>query len=258
MSPNSGPAAIVGGESLGKFPAATSGVLCNASYVIISQPRTGSTLLSELLRTRGLGNPDEYLHKDRIRVWWPKLTGSDEAFDLQRYVDLLRQSQSGPSGHFGIKTHYSQLRECLADMAAIRRFVVAFDKIIVLTRANKLAQAISALKAQQTGRWGAAAPEVNVGPSFDPAAIAENLRRFLFQDRQIERLNVATSRPALLVSYEELRDSTGETWEKIQSFLGVRPEPVPSKMQTRQQRDEQSREFEERFLKLIRGEPVAD
>lgn len=227
------------------------------SYAILSQPRTGSTLLMELLRLRGVGNPDEYLHDDRIKSWWPKLAGPDDAFDLQRYMALLRQSQSGPGVHFGIKIHYGQLGAHLADRTAVRSFVGGFDKIIVLSRVNKLAQAVSALKAEQTRRWGAASPEAKVEPSFDPVAIAENVRRFLFQDRQIARLKLEADRPVLFVTYEELRDSMTGTWERIQGFLGVAPEPVPTTIRSRPQRDALSDEFERQFLKLIQGAPVS-
>jgi LPS sulfotransferase NodH len=239
-------------------PSRTDHASSGLSYAILSQPRTGSTLLMELLHVRGMGNPDEYLNGDRIEVWWPKLTGSDDAFDLQRYMTLLRHSQSGPAGHFGIKIHYGHLGAHLADRAGVRNFVGGFDKIIVLSRVNKLAQAVSALKAEQTRRWGAAAPEANVEPSFDPVAIAENIRRFLFQDRQIARLKLEADRPVLFVTYEELRDSMAGTWERIQGFLGVTPEPVPTTIRTRPQRDALSHEFEDRFLKLIQGAPAGD
>jgi LPS sulfotransferase NodH len=258
MDANSGQAAVAGKNSPGQSRSSTNDVFAGLSYAVLSQPRTGSTLLMELLRVRGMGNPDEYLHDNRIQLWWPKLAGPDETFELQRYITLLRQSQSGPDGHFGIKVHYSHFGKHCADSAAVRNFVGGFDKIIVLRRVDKLAQAVSALKAEQTRRWGAAAPESKVEPSFDPVAIAENIRRFLFQDRQIARLKLAADRPVLYVTYEELRDSMAETWERIQSFLGVAPAPIPTTIRTRPQRDARSREFEERFLKLIRGEPVAD
>lgn len=256
MSPGSGQAAIVGKRSPRQVRSPAHDAAHGVSYVILSQPRTGSTLLSELLRIRGLGDPDEYLHDDRIRVWWPKLAGPDDAFDVQRYVALLRQAQSGSGGHFGIKIHYSHLGKHFAERADIRRFITGFDRIIVLSRGNKLAQAVSALKAEQTSRWSAAAPEAKVEPSFDPVVIAENIRRFLFQDRQVTRLKLGADRPALFVSYEELRDSIGEAWDRIQNFLGVAPEPVPTTIRTRPQRDAQSHEFEVRFLRLIQGEPV--
>lgn len=258
MNPNSVQVAIDGKRSSRQSRSKANDGSKGISYAIISQPRTGSSLLMELLRVRGLGTPDEYLHEDRIRVWWPKLAGPDAAFDLQRYIALLRQSQFASNGHFGIKIHYSHLREHFKERAVIQSFVAGFDGIIVVTRANKLSQAVSALKATQTGRWGAEAPEANVEPTFDPVAIAENLRRFLFQDRQIAGLNLGASRPALFVTYEDLRDSIGESWERIQNFLGVAPEPVPTTIRSRQQRNAQSLEFEERFLKLIKGQPVAD
>lgn len=228
------------------------------SYAILSQPRTGSTLLRELLRVRGMGDPDEYLHTSRIDRFWPNLIGSDKPFDCHQYVRLLRQCQTQSSEHFGIKVHYSHLQAHLRDPIAIKNFFVGFDKVIVLNRANKLAQAVSALKADQTGQWRDSAPESKMEPTFDPIFIAEGIRRFLFQDRQISRLNLGTSPPALFISYEDLRDSLSVTWQKVQSFLGVTPDPLPTTIRVRPQRDALSLEFEERFLKLIRGEPVAD
>lgn len=226
------------------------------SYAILSQPRTGSTLLSELLRDRGLGDPDEYLNTDRIARIWPALGGSDQGFDVDRYVRLLRNAQSASSEHFGIKIHYSHLITHFKDRASIRKFISGFDRIIVLTRANKLAQAVSALKADQTGRWRASAPTSNVEPTFDPVFIADGIRRFLFQESQIAGLKIADTRPAFFVTYETLSNSTAATWEAVQKFLGVTPQPVPAAIQSRPQRDALSHEFEDRFLKLIRGEPV--
>ena len=234
------------------------GISKGISYAILSQPRTGSTLLTELLRVRGMGDPDEYLHTSRIELLWPKLSGSDKPFDFHQYIRLLRQFQTESSNYFGIKIHYSQMQAHLRDRVATKDFIVGFDKIIVLNRANKLAQAVSALKADRTGRWRASIPESEIEPAFDPIFIAEGIRRFLFQDRQIAGLNLGTSRSALFISYEDLRDSISVTWERVQRFLGVAPEPVPTTIRTRPQRDVQSHEFEDRFLKLIQGEPVAD
>lgn len=257
MGPHSGQTTIVGKRSPQQARSPAINAAQGISYAILSQPRTGSTLLSELLRARGMGDPDEYLHENRIRVWWPKLAGSNDGFDVQRYMTLLRQSQSGPDGHFGIKVHYSHLRKCLGDPEPIHDFFVEFDRIIVLTRADKLSQAVSALKAEQTKRWGAATPKAKVEPRFDPVALAENLRRFMFQDQKVAQLITAAGRPTLFVTYEELRDSINETWESVQKFLGIPPVPVPAAIRTRPQRDAQSVEFEKSFLEFIRGEQAA-
>lgn len=95
------------------------GVSQSMSYAILSQPRTGSTLLTELLRTRGLGDPDEYLHDATIKRLWPELSGSSEPFNIHRYIALLRQVQITTSGNFGVKVHYSQLQAQFKDRAAI-------------------------------------------------------------------------------------------------------------------------------------------
>jgi len=222
------------------------------SYVILSQPRTGSTLLASLLRHRGLGDPDEYLNADRIERLWPSFAGPDAKYDVHRYLQLLKENRSSAQGWFGIKVHYFQLIKPFAQLGNIRNFVLSFDRIIVLNRKDKLAQAVSTMKAEQTGNWGSSPSDKD--PFFDPLAISDAIRRSIFHDRQVLRMKLGNARPVLFLTYEELRDSTDAIWQRVQEYLGVTPEPLDrDAIREKPQRDHRSAEFERQYLAFIRG-----
>ena len=82
------------------------------SYLIATTPRCGSHHLGHLLTATGmLGSPLEYFSKGRLRDWREKLAAADT-------VDLFRQlfrRRTSPSGWFGVKAHWPQFQQIMAD-----------------------------------------------------------------------------------------------------------------------------------------------
>ena len=116
---------------------------------------------------------------------------------FQRYYDGVRAAYTS-GGRFGNKVH---LHEVLGGGARLRprRQHAAAD----LTRADVLGQAISFVRASQTGAWIAAKPEQRE-PSFDAEAITKAIRFMRQQDEKWEQLFERAGVEPYRMAYETL------------------------------------------------------
>lgn len=138
-------------------------------YIICGTPRTGSTLFCNLLAsTRRAGNPDSFYGRKFMPSWakeWrlpDRDTMSERDFNIA-YLNAAVAAGKGATGIFGLRL----MRENLDELSAIldqvfpqlpsdrARLEKAFGRILYihLSREDKLAQAISLVKAEQTGLW---------------------------------------------------------------------------------------------------------
>ncbi len=138
-------------------------------YIICSTPRSGSTLLCNLLAsTRSAGEPDSF-YRRQIIAWWASKwhlpapdTVNNDAFE-RAYLEAAVKAGKAETPIFGMRL----MRENLEELSEIldrrfpqirsdrARFETAFGKLLYihLSREDKLAQAISLVKAEQTGLW---------------------------------------------------------------------------------------------------------
>ena len=138
-----------------------------SAYVICATPRSGSTLLCDLLRQSGAGQPNSYLRSQDISYWarlWGvrgRNTPSDPVFN-RAYLAAMIDAGRGPTEIFGLRLMWQSVSEAAERFnAAIRKadlltqFQQAFGStlLIHLSRKNMEAQAVSLVRAQQTGLW---------------------------------------------------------------------------------------------------------
>jgi LPS sulfotransferase NodH len=187
------------------------------SYVVCALPRSGSSLLCELLFGTGrAGAPGEYFDAammKRFRRRW-----GTESFD--DYLRSLLAKKTGPNGTFGFKAHFFQLIEAFPGLS----LEAAFPRLrhVYITREDRLRQAISWARAVQTHRWSseqevhAEHPEVFRRDQIDRliAGITERERRWeaLFADRGADPLRI---------TYEELVARPEETVAAVLGHIGV-------------------------------------
>lgn len=121
--------------------------------LILSTPRSGSTLLAEYIRGHGqLGMPTEYWHpfflefaaKHRL---YPN-PGSGAA--LMQFLESNFQSDSGV---FAMKVHAHQIANLLKTPASVANWLKCFDRVLSIRREDMLAQAVSLARAKTTGRY---------------------------------------------------------------------------------------------------------
>ncbi|WP_246675623.1 MULTISPECIES: Stf0 family sulfotransferase [unclassified Mesorhizobium] len=157
------------------------------AYVICGTPRTGSTLLCKLLAsTKAAGDPHSFYRRQDVPEWAEEwgLPGRDTMGELEfnaAYLNAAIAAGKGGTGIFGLRL----MRENLDELSAIldrifpglvsdkARFERAFGRVLYihLSREDKLAQAVSLVKAQQTGLWHVAPDGTElerVGPPGEP------------------------------------------------------------------------------------------
>jgi LPS sulfotransferase NodH len=200
------------------------------SYIIAATPRTGSWLLCDCLRQAGVaGRPAEYgVRGDEAT--WRRFYG----FGSHRaYFDRLIPLHATPNGVFGLKLMWWQLTGLAADASdylgarpspldAIADLAgpVSF---IWMRRRDRLRQAVSWVRAEQTQRWSSQQAEGAEGsePAYDAESIASALGRIEQQEMRWESLLSSQGADPLPVFYEDFcRDVTGGL-ARVLRFLGL-------------------------------------
>ena len=218
------------------------------SYIICSTPRSGSTLLCDLLAaTRVAGAPDSFFMADVDPVWaqaWglPARADLSAAAYGAACVQAVITAGTADTGVFGLRL----MRENLGDLLAVvdvvypgltsdlARLRAAFGGTLFvhLTRADKLAQAVSLVKAAQTGLWhiGPDGGELERlspprAPHYDFARIAARVAELEADDVAWRHWFAEQGIAPLRIEYDSLSVDPVAEVARICAALGV-AEPV--------------------------------
>lgn len=173
-----------------------------SAYIICGTPRSSSTLLCEMLAATGVaGCPNSYFRTQNIAEWakdWgvPAATSAnDPAFDANYLAAMVREGTRG-TGVFGLRLMWGSVADAKAMLSRVygvhavpELFEHAFGKTLCihLSREDRLAQAISLVRAEQSGLWhlkadgsvfeGVATPQPNHYDGARIAAVVDELER---------------------------------------------------------------------------------
>jgi len=195
-------------------------------YMICSTPRSGSTLLADLLQGTGLaGVPMEYFNDVNMEAHC-RHRGVAQ-FEIHRYLADLDARRTTPNHVFGMKAHYGQILHAFKGSKAgsVDRFLRSYDSFIVIERRDKLGQAVSYFRALRTGRWtsqhAAMADEQEIKLTFDATGITSALHAILSTEAAWkEALWKLGIRPHVVV-YEDLAANQGPVLEGVLSAIGI-------------------------------------
>jgi len=171
-----------------------------SSLVICTTPRSGSTFLCRLLAATGrAGNPESWFHSPSLSDWlsYYDLNAApfhDQAETLKAVFAAAIERGTADTGVFGLRMQRSSFDYFAEQLAHLfpghntdkDRIASAFGPALFvhLTREDKLAQAVSLVRAEQSGLWHRAASgrelerlSPHQDPVYDPGAIAGHLRR---------------------------------------------------------------------------------
>jgi LPS sulfotransferase NodH len=185
------------------------------SYMICSHPRSGSSLLCELLaNTLHAGMPAEYLRPDRMAM----LKRRWGAETLDDYLHALVEHKTSPNGVFGLKAHWAQYAP-IADGEP--NGLPAGLRYIHVSREDRLRQAVSWVRALQTGSWSTV-----TGPELAPAVydrqdIERKIARIEQEEAAWERFFETHAIAPHRIAYEELAEAPEPTTRAALAFLGV-------------------------------------
>lgn len=210
------------------------------SYIICSQQRSGTHLLGDALQQTGIaGRPDDYCMVDedgRMQNQQGNLADLYGKKDLFAFRDLVWELGSTPNGVFGI-TIMASYREQMArhyrrlppykGLNTYEVFAALFNnpKYIWLVRRDKVKQAISQFKAEQSGVWIKPADgqmqQTQQTTIFDYAFIEYLRRRFVAGDAAWEAYFRRYGIEPLKLFYEDLADDFAGTAVAVLDFLGL-------------------------------------
>ncbi len=196
------------------------------SVFICTLPRTGSSLLAADMRsTNALGEPREFFNRpryERLIERWGLPRG-----DLDAYISKLLEKTASPNGVLAVKLMVRHLdiltKEGMLppEPGRLRNLTKHFGDVVVikLLRKDKLRQAISLTKAQQTGKWGVL-KEQTAEPFYDREALIANLVRIVEDEAMWEReLEASELTPSITIDYEDIPPAREELLLEIAELL---------------------------------------
>lgn len=217
------------------------------SYVICTSPRSGSTLLCKLLAATGVaGKPGSYFHDGSLSAWLgyydlvPDEAATEREVLSEIFAAAIAEGSAG-TGMFGLRLQRHSFDFFSQKLAVLhpnppsgqQRFQAAFGHTayLHLTRRDKVAQAVSYVKAEQTGLWHAAPDGSELerlsppqAPAYAPDKIAAQVEEMTAFDRQWESWFEAERLAPLVLTYEALSADPVGTLKRVLEHLGLNPE----------------------------------
>jgi LPS sulfotransferase NodH len=209
------------------------------SYLICATPRTGSSLLCGLLDSTGVaGHPESWFRRQDEREFaarWSIADPSDGTFGYADYFQAAVAAGSTANGVFAARIMWGTMDEVTANLAAAypghsgsgaRLLSAAFGRarFVYLRRGDVLAQAVSLLRAEQTGIWFETADERQEPagePGFDFGQVRELVRLIEDHNAAWEQWFAAEGIQPYRVLYEELDADPVRIASGVLGFLGL-------------------------------------
>ncbi|WP_422018984.1 Stf0 family sulfotransferase [Roseibium sp.] len=216
------------------------------SYVLCTSPRSGSTLLCKMLAETGVaGHPKSYFHKPDLGEWASYLdvslsAGMGELGQIRLLVDAAIGQGTANTGLFGLRLQrhsfdffFRQLRTLCQDEPTDKdRLEAVFGRTLFvhLTRPDKLSQAVSFVKAQQSGLWHRAADGSELerlsppaDPVYDFAALKDCRDQFIQFDRDWNDWFAEQAIEPLRLSYDDLCADPQTELKRVLTALDLPP-----------------------------------
>jgi trehalose 2-sulfotransferase len=213
-------------------------------YAICTAPRSGSNLLCQWLTgTDLLGRPLEYFNGGSRRI----LNDPGYPDDCAAQIDWIQARTRTPNGVYGVKL-FSDNRQLVAPTGAQPALPV--DVYVYLERADRLAQAISWVRAMQTQQYRSTQP-ARGSLRYDGAAIHERLLALEAEHRNWTEFFRQHAIDPVRIAYEDaLRDPQAAVDRIAARFaLDQRPRVDPAAVDLQVQRDATSAEWRECYLR---------
>jgi LPS sulfotransferase NodH len=233
------------------------------SFFLCSTPRTGSTMLGNMLAETGLvGRAGEYFGETFRREVVPGLTRA--GFDGY-LVGCLEHARG--TGSFGLKLHWDQvevfvhhlrLRRGLrgASDAEVIAAIFPSPRYVFLTREDTLAQAVSWWKAMTSGKWTDGRP-ITGAAAFDYEGIEGRVKQVEAHNERWRRWFAANGVEPLELSYESVAANPGDAVRRVLDHIGVEvPADVAIQPRTERQSDAVNEDWIRRYRELADARSV--
>lgn len=197
-------------------------------YLILSSPRTGSTMLAAALNASGLaGRAKEYFHLDTLAQHHHPEATKQGMFAY--YADVVAANTTA-NDVFGMKLHYNQFHHVFGGKAIGLQsgvsFVKSFDRHVLVYRRDKILQAVSELLATKTDLWNTADSKAagRAGKEFSEAdmpLLTRILGRQLSEEYAWRSLLEDFAIPFHQIAYEDLAADAAGEFAKLVAYLAI-------------------------------------
>jgi trehalose 2-sulfotransferase len=225
------------------------------SYLICASPRSGSSLLAGVLRSsRIAGRPEEYFWRGDAPHWrqrWGVETDAD-------YLRAALEAGTTPNGIFGARIMWAYIDDVVdllrratgatGDRSAVIASAFPDVHVVLLLRRDRVAQAVSWAKAEQTGVWYQGDVRGPERPSsYDAALISALFEAAEAAERGWSSFARDTAADVLEMTYEELQADPIAAGRSILRFLDVPTTGIQLDVQTERQFDETNSDWIARY-----------
>jgi LPS sulfotransferase NodH len=205
-------------------------MLCKSAFFICAVPRTGSSLFCDLLQSTGVaGIPIEYGAQDDEKTWRHSRGFSDHRNYFLHYAHRLCVTSNGV---FSAKMMFEQMTSFVSDLKRYKLidaggmidtidFAFGKPRYVQLLRKDKERQAVSFVRAAQTGAWTwIQAPDKE--PDYDPALL-ERAKDFLLRQENSwnEALGGLDQSRRMTLDYEDLVENMEGTVSSVLNWLQI-------------------------------------
>jgi LPS sulfotransferase NodH len=212
--------------------------------IIASTPRCGSHMLGHALHETGcFGFPLEYTTPKNLVEWRRRLG----AKNLQDVISKLQECRTSPNGVFGIKIHYSDIKEYGGFAKMVSLFPNAY--YILLSREDVLKQAVSLSIARQTGVWIAGQDATSNTLKYSYNKIELCLKQTIIDNASWRYKFEASGCSYVEMNFDLVRNDLIGSIQQIAKFVGikVKQEKLPTVQVTKKQSSDINEEWARRF-----------
>ena len=209
------------------------------SYLICATPRTGSSLLCGLLDSTGVaGHPESWFRRQDEREFaarWGIADASEGTFGYSDYFRAAVAAGSTANGVFAARIMWGTMDEVTAHLtpiypghagsaAGLLNAAFGQTRFVYLRRGDVVAQAVSLLRAEQTGVWFETADERQEPapePGFDFGQACDLVRQIEEDNAAWEEWFTTEAIQPYRMLYEELDADPVGIASGVLGFLGL-------------------------------------
>lgn len=211
-------------------------------FAVCTEPRSGSNFFCQLLTSTGvLGRPLEYFNGPGRRAF----DDPDYPDDPEAQLRIILDRGSTPNGVYGFKIFSRQ-----SDQAAPKRWAQRLPSLrfIHLQRRDVLGQAISRVRAEQTGRFRSYAQGNGAREHYDPDAIMAMLSDVVVGNARWTAYFAAAGKLPLTLFYEDIISKPYAAVSLTARLFSLGAVANLDAIDVRVQRDEVSEVWRHRFI----------
>lgn len=214
-------------------------------YVIWHTPRTGSNVLCDCLVQTGLCGM-KALNDAGLFIGFGE--GTKQAFE-EGAVDAYFARNRTPNGIEGCKLGWDYIEHLNYHLpfGAVDSILGSFDRHMLITREDKVAQAVSRLIARQTGQWTSLDKRLDIEPVYNRERISYFISQAAGHEKAILTwMEIHDVRP-FVMTYEENAMSWASAVSWITLELGIEGEVKAIEPVLSRQADPLKAEWIERY-----------